>query len=682
MKRLNDKGFTLIEILVTISILSVILSVSIWGGKKLIDKSKEKSYQVTINNVEQAAQSYMKENSDTFTFIVSNNKEYHCITIQDLIDMGYFKNDILKFKYKDMLIKPNDYVYIEKDQYKKLNAKFLFGNDIPQEYKNKCGIADTNQYGRITINVPPGIAKSKLVSFIFDVSNISGINSTKLSYRYKINKNGTYNIIPENNKVEITANCTIYGAIFNGNDIMLEASKLVYGIDNVGPEMLAIKGDTNYTKDKNIQVVFEDKLSGIDKTTKASYAFSQNGNNAPTNYTNMTFDNYKQGDKKIIANIYQKYLTGKYYLWVKYNAVDAVGNVVNKTKRSNSQFYFDNTPPTGEALITTDNNNLIVNASNLKDLHSGIGTYLYSFSESTCPKENKYYKIGNKFEINNGGKYYGCLKLVDKAGNVSHIRSKNSVEINNGFEFTYSNDGYTFTGNPYRDWVLILKKKGNLTIKKINTLVDIFIVSGGEGGGDGTHYGDEKDNPQNPLHHITSGAGGDGGRINTITGVKFEQGSIYSVVIGEGGKGIGGGSANGRHGSLGTDSSISGNLIIENKEQSTLSSAGKEPYASGNGVDGQLPFGDTSCGEIRYGASGGRGSKCLKDKNESWKIVKDSFVDGTPGGADGGGDGGTGYNDMTGGDAKTNSGGGGGGSTGACRGGKGGSGIIIIRNHR
>ena len=88
----NNKGFTLIELLATIAILAIVVSITLYVSLSAIEKSREKSYKVTINNIEKEAANYLLENSDRL-FFISDTKdlsaEYQCITVQNLIDMGY-----------------------------------------------------------------------------------------------------------------------------------------------------------------------------------------------------------------------------------------------------------------------------------------------------------------------------------------------------------------------------------------------------------------------------------------------------------------------------------------------------------------------------------------------------------------------------------------------------------------
>ena len=123
MKRLDNKGFTLTELLATLAVLSLVSTIVIYVAINVVNSAKDKSYLVTRNNVEKAAISYLEENSDKINFISYNvdnkNIEYQCVTVQNLIDTNYFDKDVLNSKIsKDKTISDisdisdSDYIYI------------------------------------------------------------------------------------------------------------------------------------------------------------------------------------------------------------------------------------------------------------------------------------------------------------------------------------------------------------------------------------------------------------------------------------------------------------------------------------------------------------------------------------------------------------------------------------------
>ena len=69
----NNRGFTLVELLATIAILGLVISITVFTGIRLIKNGKEKTYQTTKNNIEKYASNYLVENGDRL-FYLSDNK--------------------------------------------------------------------------------------------------------------------------------------------------------------------------------------------------------------------------------------------------------------------------------------------------------------------------------------------------------------------------------------------------------------------------------------------------------------------------------------------------------------------------------------------------------------------------------------------------------------------------------
>ena len=272
--------------------------------------------------------------------------------------------------------------------------------------------------------------------------------------------------------------------------------------------------------------------------------------------------------------------------------------------------------------------------------------------------------------------YSVYCKVTNKAGSVSSRTATLTVR-------SYL-PAYTYTGSHQLiddgnyNWRLKLLTSGTLTFSHLGSgasAVDAFLVGGG-GGGAGSPYGNY------------GGGGGGGGYTRTET--KTVTLTAYSIVIGAGGS-AGDNSSNG--GAGGTTSAFgvtaSGgmggpgghNELIRgaNGGSGGGSSAGTggSDGSDGGGINhtgapwggiGQhtttREFGEAS-GTLYAGGGGGAGNRDQLD------VV---FAGGAGGGANGGGWGNA---------AAANTGGGGGG-VGYTRGsgGAGGSGIVVIRNHR
>lgn len=89
---MNNKGFTLIELISVISLLVVLALIVVPSVMTFINKNKENSYIEMLNSIESAADVYMTENrynESVITKALDNG-----ITLQDLIDNGNLKNSL------------------------------------------------------------------------------------------------------------------------------------------------------------------------------------------------------------------------------------------------------------------------------------------------------------------------------------------------------------------------------------------------------------------------------------------------------------------------------------------------------------------------------------------------------------------------------------------------------------
>ena len=215
-KKING-GFTLVELLATLAILSLILSIVIYTSVGVIDTAKEKSYEVTENNVKVAAVNYVmeeKNDNDNDDYDIADawiempgsvcvsekNCEMQCVKINDMVEKGYLSRDSLdspvgegEYLHKD------DYIYIERDAI----TKAITSRDL---YNERCGhpgasISIENQkisdnYDKVSYDIvytliPTGITYE--VSYGHANSGVnSGIIETKTSQEFivEINKNG------------------------------------------------------------------------------------------------------------------------------------------------------------------------------------------------------------------------------------------------------------------------------------------------------------------------------------------------------------------------------------------------------------------------------------------------------------------------------------------------------------
>lgn len=116
----TKKGFTLVELLAVIVVITLISGVGIITYLKTINNSKSKATLLAINNIKEAAYLYSKEGTDEIEWVNSYGKDgkesgkYACVSVQQLINKGYFKDNFFdKEIYKNSKIKISKNTFIE-----------------------------------------------------------------------------------------------------------------------------------------------------------------------------------------------------------------------------------------------------------------------------------------------------------------------------------------------------------------------------------------------------------------------------------------------------------------------------------------------------------------------------------------------------------------------------------------
>ena len=124
MEKLNKKGFTLVELIATIVVLALVVSISAYAITNIINSAKEKNYELLIKNIKDASETYYQECK------YSNNSGITCddtVTLQDLVNYGYLKGNGTK------------------------DDKMEIVNPKNNEYIGECSIAVKYENGKLTI---------------------------------------------------------------------------------------------------------------------------------------------------------------------------------------------------------------------------------------------------------------------------------------------------------------------------------------------------------------------------------------------------------------------------------------------------------------------------------------------------------------------------------------------------
>lgn len=102
MRVMNNKGFTLVELLATLVLLSVISVISYVSISSVINKNKIDNCKDLIKSIESATKEYVSDNR--YKFNNADNKE---ITLTDLYSGNYLTNEMVNPFNKEKIITNN-----------------------------------------------------------------------------------------------------------------------------------------------------------------------------------------------------------------------------------------------------------------------------------------------------------------------------------------------------------------------------------------------------------------------------------------------------------------------------------------------------------------------------------------------------------------------------------------------
>lgn len=138
MEKLNKKGFTLVELIATIVVLALVVSISAYAITNIINSAKEKNYELLIKNIKDASETYYQEckYSNNSGIICNYNEtlQEYTVTLQDLVNYGYLKGNGTEDKKME-----------------NVNPKMKIVNPKNNENIGECSIAVKNENGKLTI---------------------------------------------------------------------------------------------------------------------------------------------------------------------------------------------------------------------------------------------------------------------------------------------------------------------------------------------------------------------------------------------------------------------------------------------------------------------------------------------------------------------------------------------------
>ena len=140
----NNLGFTLVELIATIVILALVMGISTYSISAIINNAKEKNYQLLINNIKDAAETYYQEckfneyTNDIVNFCIFDDKDL-ITTLGELVMYGYLKSNDPDSSSSQRIFNPKDDEDITNCQIKITNNnRNITVEAIKQNETNSC----------------------------------------------------------------------------------------------------------------------------------------------------------------------------------------------------------------------------------------------------------------------------------------------------------------------------------------------------------------------------------------------------------------------------------------------------------------------------------------------------------------------------------------------------------------
>lgn len=200
---MNKNGFTLIELIATIAIMLLITIIAVPSTVSLLNRSKEKSYELQVKEFETAAESLVIDNKSHWNIKTIETSNPRCILLEDLAVNNYIKevpdNPLTdkKFEgYVEIKNTNNKITYEYKDDNNCITDKFItmltpsYDPGVDQEIDLSPDSTTTNNVYSSTEDTSganaPDLLNNELIPVVYDYNNEQWIkaDTSKRWYNY------------------------------------------------------------------------------------------------------------------------------------------------------------------------------------------------------------------------------------------------------------------------------------------------------------------------------------------------------------------------------------------------------------------------------------------------------------------------------------------------------------------
>ena len=324
IKKDKKRGFTLVELVVTIAIMLAIVTIAVPSAINLSNKSKKKSHDLQIKEFLSAAESYVLDNKNKWNVdsILGSSRDNYCITLDELEEKNYIKEipddpttknekfsgsitvrvnsgkSKLEYEYTtdactNKLAESGLEQKLDYDEYLNINVDSTSGNTVSNvpvsSALEKVGTSRNYSLSSFMYNIEPGIECNGLsvddsnayCSFVGPVENnyiqISGIKyPADTDYNGQSNETISWRIISfdnSNETIRLIPDLNIYNSKFNDysdnasiSNISeaVESTKLSnykYNVEQIGNQTVSTPNVSNG------RLLYKDIYSFIDRMT-------------------------------------------------------------------------------------------------------------------------------------------------------------------------------------------------------------------------------------------------------------------------------------------------------------------------------------------------------------------------------------------------------------------------------
>mgnify|MGYP004623003511 FL=1 len=325
MKKLNNKGFTLIEVLAVIAIIAILGLIAVPGVLNSINNGKKSSYNIMISNIKTASQTLFEEVNYTNTELyqynsngiksttkvktekVYNNKNDSSIAqiqtnLQTLVSNGYLKGTTKEENNEKILLLINP-INNENIGFCKITIRKITDSNLEEKTTYEIISDDTNSSCPQTLNYQENPKTQNIGNYREDQGITKKYYFLNNNYTYYSNLilNSFGNLVVPSNSVTFRNQRTVYAINNNSNEkILLQSQNNVYksykiSLSNLDSKTKNVRYNNyyKYSYSSTAEVSFEnsDKLSLISPastsipTTNRRYTFfNTSSSGSPINY--------------------------------------------------------------------------------------------------------------------------------------------------------------------------------------------------------------------------------------------------------------------------------------------------------------------------------------------------------------------------------------------------------------